>query len=106
MPRARNTFWQQVLLGVIHLVCYEDVVENTEIEARKLLQLCGLDWEDRCLRFYENKQAATTASATQVREPVYRSSLDRWEKYRDYLQPAEQILIDAGVNTSVNGVLS
>jgi len=97
--------WQRVLPGVIHSVSYEDVVADTESESRRLLEFCGLDWEDQCLRFYENKQASTTASAAQVRKPVYRSSLDRWTTYRDHLKPVEQILIEAGVDTSAREAL-
>jgi len=104
--RDLMTHWHRALPGVIHSVSYEDVVENTESESRRLLAFCDLDWEDRCLRFYENKQAATTASAAQVRKPVYRSSLDRWKKYREFLQPVEKILNDAGVNTTMRGALS
>ena len=92
--------WHHVMPGVIHTVHYECMVDDTEGETRRLLEFCGLAWEDACMRFYENKQASTTASAAQVRKPVYRSSLDRWKKYRDYLGPLESVLLTAGVNLS------
>jgi tetratricopeptide (TPR) repeat protein len=91
--------WNTVLPGVIHTVVYEDVVANTEVEARKLVQFCGLGWEPQCLQFYDNKQASTTASAAQVRQPVYTRSVDQWRDYRQYLQPLESILREAGINT-------
>lgn len=98
--------WHAVMPGVIHSVNYEDVVNDTESEARQLLEHCNLEWQDRCLRFYENEQAATTASAAQVRKPVYRTSLNRWEQYREHFEPLEAILIAAGVDTDVGEVHS
>jgi tetratricopeptide (TPR) repeat protein len=91
--------WKTLMPGVIHTVRYEHLVEDTENETRELLKYCQLDWEDDCLRFYDNKVASTTASAAQVRQPVYRSSLDRWQAYREFLQPAENVLAAAGVDT-------
>jgi tetratricopeptide (TPR) repeat protein len=91
--------WNLVLPGVIHTIKYEKVIEDTEGESRCLLDHCGLDWEDQCLRFYENSQASTTASAAQVRQPVYRRSLDRWKLYREFLAPFERRLNDAGIGT-------
>jgi hypothetical protein len=87
----------RLVAGMETIRCYSMKFES---ESRRLLGYCGLDWEERCLKFYENKQAATTASAAQVRKPVYRSSLNRWQQYREFLNPAEKILNDAGVITS------
>ncbi|MEH6610252.1 MAG: sulfotransferase [Halioglobus sp.] len=92
--------WNAVLPGVIHTVAYEDVVANTEAEARKLLQFCGLNWEPQCLQFYDNAQASTTASAAQIRQPVYKGSVAKWRDYREHLQPLEKILSEAGINIS------
>jgi hypothetical protein len=90
--------WNNVLPGVIHSVAYEDVVADTEGEARKLLQFCGLDWEQQVLDFHENRQASTTASASQVRQPVYSTSLDRWRRYSEQLQPVADMLGQAGID--------
>jgi hypothetical protein len=57
-----------------------------------------LDWQEQCLRFYENKQASTTASATQVRQPVYNSSVGKWRRYEKQLQPIAGILTAAGID--------
>ncbi|MGK0498393.1 MAG: tetratricopeptide (TPR) repeat protein [Oceanicoccus sp.] len=89
--------WNTVIPGVIHTVNYEDIVANTESEARKLVNYCGLDWQDQCLRFYENKQASTTASATQVRRPIYNSSVGKWRRYEKKMQPIAAILTAAGI---------
>jgi tetratricopeptide (TPR) repeat protein len=89
--------WQQVMPGVIHTVQYEQLVEDTEAQSRDLLTFCGLPWEERCLRFYDNPEASTTASASQVRMPVYTSSLGRWRDYRDQLQPLARMLRRAGI---------
>jgi tetratricopeptide (TPR) repeat protein len=95
---ALMAHWHEVMPGVIHTIAYEDVVSNLEGEARELLNYCGLGWEAECLRFHENRQASTTASASQVRQPVYQSSVERWRTYRHELEPLEQILTDAGID--------
>ena len=89
--------WQQVLPGVIHTLRYEHLVEDTDARSRALLAFCGLPWEERCLRFHANPDASTTASASQVRMPVYTSSLGRWRDYRDQLQPLARMLREAGI---------
>ena len=84
--------WHRVLPeGVMIEVQYENVVNDIERQARRIVAHCGLNWDDSCLAFYENKRPVHTASATQVRQPIYRSSIGRWRPYRDQLQP----LLDA-----------
>ena len=90
--------WQQQLPGVIHTVSYEALVNNAEQEAKQLIAYCGLEWQEQCLRFYENKQASTTASATQVRQPIYQSSINKWQAYQQALQPVKAILEAAGID--------
>jgi hypothetical protein len=63
------------------------VVDNLEEQARRLLDYCGLPWDDRCLSFYKTRRLVTTASAVQVRQPLFRSSLHRGNHYNQYLQP-------------------
>ncbi len=92
--------WNHVLPGVVHTVAYENLVDDTETQARALLEYCGLDWQEQCLTFYENRQAATTASAVQVRKPIYRSSLERWRDYAEGLASLDARLSDAGIDTS------
>ena len=66
--------FDNVLPGRVHRVIYEQLIENTEVEVRRLLQYCGLHYEERCLRFYENPRAVRTASSEQVRQPIYTES--------------------------------
>ena len=80
--------WRSVLpAGALLDVSYEDVVDNLEEQARRLIDYCGLPWDDRCLSFHENRRHVTTASNVQVRRPLYRSSVARWRRYEAYLQP-------------------
>lgn len=81
-----------VLPGRVHRVIYERMVEDTESEVRRLLEYCGLPFEDACLRFYENDRAVRTASSEQVRRPIYRDALEQWTHYRPWLQPLEDAL--------------
>ena len=77
-------------------VHYERLVDDLEPEVRRLLDFCGLEFEAACLNFHENAAPVATASAAQVRQPLYRSSLDRWKRYRPQIDPALEVLIKAG----------
>lgn len=84
--------WEKVLpKGVIQVVEYENVVADTEKAARELIDFIGLEWDDACLDFHKSKRPVKTASVAQVRKPIYKSSVKRWKKYGDGLQP----LVDA-----------
>ena len=89
--------WNEVMPGVMHTLRYEDVVADVEGEARRLLQFCELPWEDQCLRFYEDTQASTTASALQVRQPVYDTSVGKWRQYAHQLESLRLQLERAGI---------
>ena len=89
--------WNAVLPGVVHTVEYEKLVGDIETESRQLLEFCDLDWQPQCLKFYESKEASTTASTVQVRRPVYQSSVGKWHDYEKQLQPVVEILQQAGV---------
>ena len=89
--------WNEVMPGVMHSVRYEDVVSDTRVVTESLLDYCDLSWEEQCLRFHESDEHSTTASASQVREPVYASSINRWRCYEDELQPVAKILQEAGI---------
>ena len=81
-----------VLPGRIHRVIYEDMVEDTEHEVRRLLDYCGLPFEDACLRFFENDRPVRTASSEQVRQPIYRTGVDHWRHYEPWLEPLKAAL--------------
>lgn len=79
--------WRRELPGRFLEVRYEQVVENTELAARELLEWCGLPWDEKVLRFYETDRPVNTASVAQVRQPIYTSSMGRWKKWEPYIQP-------------------
>ena len=60
-------------------------MKNTKIEIKKLLKFCDLDWSDKCLKFYNNKRPIKTASDTQARSKIYKSSINSWKNYEEYL---------------------
>ena len=75
-------------------VRYEDIVFDQENQTRRLLDFCGLDWEDACMRFHENAAPVSTASSVQVRQPLYSGSIGRWKKYGDKLDVFKATLGD------------
>jgi tetratricopeptide (TPR) repeat protein len=77
--------WKRVLRLSLLEVRYEDVVNDLEGQARRLLTFMDLDWDDRCLRFHENTRGVATASREQVRRPLYASSVGRWRHYERHL---------------------
>jgi hypothetical protein len=78
--------WHAVLpAGSILDVRYEDVVADTEGQARRVLDFLGMPWDESCLDFHRNERKVKTVSAAQVRRPIYRSSLSRWKRYESHL---------------------
>jgi tetratricopeptide (TPR) repeat protein len=73
--------WYSVLPVKMHEVAYEQLIDDFEPEARRLLSACGLEWEPACGRFHETARPVRTASVTQVRQPLYRRGLARWKHY-------------------------
>jgi tetratricopeptide (TPR) repeat protein len=92
------THWNTVMPGVIHELTYENLVSDVESSTRKLLNYCELPWDPCCLRYHENQASSTTASASQVRQPVYQSSVHRWKSYEVQLSPLGEHLKDQGIN--------
>ena len=91
--------WESALPGVIHCLSYEALVADQIAETRKLLEYCGLDWEDACVDFHRNTAPTTTASAVQVRQPMYRTSVSQWRHYQAQLEPFARQLRAAGIAT-------
>lgn len=84
--------WRQVLpANAFFEVRYEDLVAEPESQSRRLVDYCGLQWHDACLTPHKTERHVKTASVTQVRQPVYTSSVERWRRYERHLQP----LLDA-----------
>ncbi len=89
--------WQRTMPGVIHELRYENLVADSEAETRRLLAFCGLEWEAGCAAFHRNPTATTTASASQVRRPIYTSSVAQWRHYEAELAPLKQAIAAAGI---------
>lgn len=79
--------WRGVLPLPLHPSKYEELIGDPEGNSRRLVDFVGLDWDPRCLTFYENERSVRTISRWQVRQPIYASSVKRWEKYRHRLGP-------------------
>lgn len=90
--------WGARLGDAFPLFQYEDVIADFETEARRLIELCGLDWRDECLAFHEVKRPVATFSATQVREPIRKTATHALDQYGDLLQPLVEGLKKAGVD--------
>ena len=84
--------WHSLYPGEIYDIQYENIVNNQEDESRALIQYCGLDWEDSCLRFYENKRSVNTASSEQVRQPIYKGAMYAWKNYESEIGALKDIL--------------
>jgi tetratricopeptide (TPR) repeat protein len=94
---ALMSHWERLLPGRILSVEYEALVRGQEACTRRLLEFCGLDWEEGCLRFERNPMPVSSASTLQVREPMNRKSIGRWKKYEAQLAPLRRLLEDAGI---------
>ncbi len=84
--------WRATLDIPLLDVGYEELVAEQEAVTRRMLEFCGLPWDEQCLKFYKSKRATTTASYNQVRQPVYRKSVQRWKHYESYLEPLKKAL--------------
>jgi hypothetical protein len=85
--------WEQMLPpGVMKTFEYESVVDQLELSARELIDFVGLPWDPACLSFHESRRPVKTASVVQVRQPVYRTSVEKWRSYGARLQPLIEAL--------------
>ena len=73
-------------------VKYERIVADKVTEVRRIIDFCGLDWNDSCLDFHKLNRTVNTASMMQVRQPIYNSSVERWRSYEKYLGPLLDVL--------------
>jgi hypothetical protein len=79
--------WHSVLPGKVLDVHYEHTVTDLETQVRRILEHCGLPFEEQCLRFHETDRAVKTASSEQVRQPIYKGALGKWRRYEKHLGP-------------------
>jgi tetratricopeptide (TPR) repeat protein len=86
--RSLMAHWRSVLpAGAMLEVNYEELVEDFERQARRIVAHCGLEWDDACASFYRNARPVLTASVGQVHQPIYSSSVGRWRRYEKFMQP-------------------
>jgi tetratricopeptide (TPR) repeat protein len=91
--QALMEHWRKVVpAGVMLEVQYEDVVDDLEGQARRIVAHCGLEWDDACVAFHKTQRIVQTASTVQVRQPIYQSSVGRWHPYKDQLRPLLEAL--------------
>ncbi|HTT82919.1 MAG TPA: sulfotransferase [Rhizomicrobium sp.] len=86
--------WRSAMPGYIHFMAYERLVDDTENEIRRMLNFCGLPFEEDCLRFWQSKRAVATPSAGQVRRPIYRQALEQWRNFEPWLGPLKAALAE------------
>lgn len=84
--------WRAVLPTPVHEQSYESLVASLESESRRLVEFCELDWDERCLDFHLTERSVHTASGWQVRQPIYRRSVERWRNYERHLGPLREAL--------------
>jgi tetratricopeptide (TPR) repeat protein len=89
--------WHRTMPGILHDISYDRLVRDQETVSRQLIAACGLEWEDGCLEFHRNPTVTTTASAAQVRRPMYDSSLKQWRHYESQLAGLRNQLLTAGI---------
>lgn len=84
--------WDRVLPGFVLRVQYEEVVANLEEQVWRILDFCRLPFEEACLEFHKTERSVRTPSSEQVRQPIYRSSLEQWRHYEPWLGPLKEAL--------------
>jgi len=84
--------WHEVLPGKVLDIHYEEVVAGLEGQIRRILEYCGLEWEESCLRFHETSRSVKTASSEQVRRPIYSSAVNTWRRYEQHLGALIEVL--------------
>ena len=90
--------WKKTLGDHLLEIQYEELVTHQEAVSHNIMEFCGLDWQEACPQFHKSTTPSSTASAVQVRQPIYQSSIGRWKKYEKYLQPLIQILQNEGID--------
>lgn len=89
--------WYSLFPDFLYPLHYEKLVTNQEEESKKLIEFCGLEWEDNILNFHENKRSVRTASVVQVRQKLYTSSANKWQRYAKHLEPLKQFFEENGI---------
>jgi len=87
--------WQSLFPGEIFTVQYEDLVMDQENVSKRLIEYIGLEWDEDCINFQCNERNVMSPSNMQVRQPMYKSSMNRWKLYEKQLQPLIEVLQQA-----------
>ena len=95
--RRLMALWHALLPGRIFDLPYEGVVADPELWSRRLIAHIGLPWDPRCLEFHATERTVRTASAWQVKQPIYKRSVARWKRYGAELEPLRLALVQQGV---------
>lgn len=85
-------YWRELLPEKFYELCYEDLVSDQEVQTRRLLEYCGLPWEEACLAFHRTSRVVRTASLAQVRQPMHTNAVEAWRRFEQELQPFIQAL--------------
>ena len=80
-PRGIQSGWHNIFPDGIYNLSYENLTQNQELETKKLIKFCDLNWEKDCLSPHKNKNKISTASLAQVRSPIYKSSIEKWKSF-------------------------
>jgi tetratricopeptide (TPR) repeat protein len=86
------THWENLFPGEIFTVRYEELVVDQERVSKRMIDYLGLEWDEKCLDFHNNERTVMTPSNLQVRQPMYKNSVNRWKHYEKYLQPLIEVL--------------
>jgi hypothetical protein len=84
--------WHEIIPSFIYDIQYEEVVANQAEQTSHLLKYCGLEWNDDCLNFHKTDRPVKTASAAQVRRPIYKDSIQSWKRYKAQLKPLLELI--------------
>lgn len=82
------------MLDKIYHLSYEKLIESPENEISKLLEYCGLPFEENCVNFHQTKRALKSPSAEQVRQPIYKGGLEQWKYYESELSDLKEYLVE------------
>ena len=85
-------FWNEIYPNEIYNLSYEKIINNQESETKNLLKFCNLEWDKNCLKPHENTKSVATASLAQVRSPIYKTSIKKWENYAEELKELKDII--------------
>lgn len=84
--------WEKVLPDFVLTVKHEDLVDDLEKQVRRMLDFCGLEFEQSCIDFHQTKRNIKTPSSEQVRQPIYKSATEQWQHFEQYLEPLKKVL--------------